>query len=202
MSLTNRQTPSSINSAAKIEFEIKSQGNPFDMLRIAENIIEEKEEALALAEISLEERRSKINWQKEQAELTGGIEAISLRAEIKRLSLELEKYERVKRDAEFELNIAKITRTHILKEYPTLKNYNYEQMQSIASYQAYLDNKANALIIAMLERSLGLPANLTEFLLTGDSDLIAQIQQKILTKLETLDQSLPSVMALLQQQQK
>ncbi len=194
--LTNRLTPASINTEAKLKATILGQSHWFDGLRICENTIEEKQEALELAEIGIQELEGKILIRESEiTDKTDPIKKLEISSDVKRLSISVRQHNRMKRDAEHELKIARELKEYLLALHPEVKDLSYERIQESLSMEAYLDNQVTGIVAAMLERQTHVPAHIIELLLKKEEAVINNILALIEPKLCQLDQSLTPLVA-------
>lgn len=197
LDLSKRLTPYSINSAAKIEFSILSQGHWYEALRMAENVICEKSDAIKYAKIAKSEQEEKIAYQELNLQSYSPLEQISILADISRWAIDVEKHNRLIEDAQFEMDTALRLKRQILRLYPESATMSYEQMQRDASYQAYLETRAEQLTLAIAGRMYNLPPEVFQFLLnkdgTGD-----RLTSMLTEKLDRLHESINSFSRVLE----
>ena len=165
-------------------------------MRLAENIIDEKTESLELAEINTKAAEAKVLYEESRLDSLKGLEKIEVGASIQRFALDYRRHSKLKRDAEFELQVALKMKARILKQNPQLASLEYEEMQNQLSYEAYVNNLADNLIGDVLERAINVPQSVVELNLSSDTELIAEVQQAIALKLTSLDQKLPQSIKL------
>lgn len=198
-SFGERITPFSLNSAAKIEYSILSQGHWYDALRMAENIIQEKQDAIAYAEIQKQEQEEKIAYQKKHLQYQPPLERITIYANIARWTVDCQKQERLLEDAHFEMQVALRLKQQILEQNPEIATMDYQQIQEKGSYQAYLHTKAEQLACTAVSLERNLPAELVKFLLS-DQDVLTQIEPMITQNLRIIEGKLDQLEAACDQE--
>lgn len=194
--ISQRLTPYSINSAAKVEFAIMGQSHWFDGLRIAENIICEKQEALEHQKISATEQEAKIRYQESHLKEYSELEQISIFAEVQRWKLDLAKQKRLIEDAQVELDTALKVKARILTDNPEIADLTYQEIQLSSSYEAYYDARARQIALALIVSKYSLDPEIVKTLLSFDAQGLNRIAQLIPQKLELIERDIPVLTAI------
>ena len=198
----DRLTPFSINSAAKVEYQIANQAHWYDALRVAENIICEKQDAIEYAKIAQKEQEQKIRYQEVNLSKFPQLEQITILADIGRWTVDLKKQKRLIEDAEFELATALLMKQKILDAHPEIAKMDYSEIQKIASKEAYLETKARQIVTTILGIKYNLPSEICDFLLQGDEEVIDRVTALMPSKAEKIQGEIPKLVKSFDRQNK